>query len=433
VSVWRRALGIAHEERATGVTLLPSTGSRVPEMPASYGVQGAGAWGQGMVWYQRPGGGAVSTGASLSLSPVFACIRLLSEAIATLPLQTFTRQGGVRQPYYPVPPYLLFDPPLMSRVVYLSQLMLSLLTDGNAFVFTLRDPMGTPVALIPLNPDAVTVDRVDNETVFKIGNQKFDHWDILHITGMMMPGELRGVSPLKAAREVTEAGLRSQEFYRSVMQNHAVPPAVIEVPGMGTSAEAERAKAARIAETWQQTHSGSNAGKIGVLIGGAQLKSVAVNPADLQWLDARKFTVSEIARFYGVPPHLIADASNSTSWGSGLQEQNQAFGQLSLRPWIERIEDAHTRLLTTHGLGAVFIKLNVDALLRSSTAERYASYAVAIDNGFMTVNEVRKLEDMPPVDWGDEPFIAAKQAKPERVPIAQNPPVEPTPAPGGKP
>jgi HK97 family phage portal protein len=122
--------------------------------------------------------------------------------------------------------------------------------------------------------------------------------------------------------------------------------------------------------------------------------------------------VSEVARFYGVPPHLIADASNSTSWGSGLQEQNQAFGQLSLRPWIERIEDAHTRLLTTHGLGAVFIKLNVDALLRSSTAERYAAYATGIENGFLTVNEVRRLEDMPPVAWGDEPPTAAMQPAP---------------------
>jgi phage portal protein BeeE len=255
VSVLRRALGIAHEERAASVTLLPSAAGRVPEMPDGYGQPGAGAWGEGMVWHASPSA-VVTTGASMSLSAVFGCLRLLSEAIATLPLQTFTREGGVRKPYYPVPDYLLFDPPLMSRVVYLSQIMLSLLTDGNAFVATVRDPMGVPIALVPLSPDLVTVKRVRGRIGFEVGNYKYDETEIMHITGMMMPGEIRGVSPLRAAREVTDAGLRSQEFYRSVMKNHAVPPAVIEVPSMGGTPEAERAKAAKIAQTWQVTHSG---------------------------------------------------------------------------------------------------------------------------------------------------------------------------------
>jgi HK97 family phage portal protein len=108
-----------------------------------------------------------------------------------------------------------------------------------------------------------------------------------------------------------------------------------------------------------------------------------------------------VARIFGVPPHLIADASNSTSWGSGLQEQNLAFGQFSLRPWIERIEDAHGRLLTTHGLPDVFVKLNLDALLRASLKDRYESYAIGIENQFLLRNEARKLEDSPPLPGGD--------------------------------
>lgn len=403
-------------------------------MVPGYGQPGMGGWLQGMVWAPSMGGAAgVTTGQSMGLSPVFACVRLLSEAIATLPLQTFTRSGGIRKPYYPVPAYLLFNPPLQSRITYLSQVMLSLLTDGNAFVATVRDAMGVPLMLVPLDPGQVTVDRVKGRIVFRAAGEEFDESEILHIPGMMMPGDVRGVSPLRAARECIESGLRSQEFFQNTMRNHAVPPAVIEIPGGGGDPAAERDRARRVADHWHQSHGGGNAGRIGVLTNGAKLNTVAINPADLEWLESRKFTVSEVARFYGVPPHLIADASNSTSWGSGLQEQNEAFKQLSLGPWIERVEDAHTRLLTTHGLGDVFIKLNVDARLRASTMQRYEAYAAAIENGFMTVNEVRKLEDMPPVAWGDEPFIAAKKVMPERVPIEQNPPVAPTPATGGKP
>jgi HK97 family phage portal protein len=104
-----------------------------------------------------------------------------------------------------------------------------------------------------------------------------------------------------------------------------------------------------------------------------------------------------------VPPHLIADASGSTSWGSGLAEQNQAFAALSLTPWVTRIEDAHNRLLTTEGLPNVFVRLNIDALLRASLADRYNAAAVGIAAGFLTINEARRLEDLPPVPWGDEP------------------------------
>jgi HK97 family phage portal protein len=434
VSVLRRALGRPHEERSTGITLLPATGRRVPEPAPGYGMAGTGGWGTGMVWHPYTGTNmVVSQEAAFSLSPVFACIRLLSEAIATLPLQTFTRSGGVRNPYYPVPDYLLFNPPLMSRVSYLSQVMTSLLTDGNAFVATIRDATGVVLATIPLDPCRVTVkrDEKSKEIVYEVDSKPYSSWDILHIPGMMLGESLRGVSPLAAAREVTEGGLRSQDYYRHFLRNLAVPPAVIKVPSAGGTPEAERAKAQRVADTWQQTHSGSNVGRIGVLVGGAELTSIAISPHDAEWLEAKRFSVSEVARFYGVPPHLIADASNSTSWGSGLQEQNLAFGQFSLRPWVERIEDAHTRLLTTEGLTEVFIKLNVDALLRASLKDRYESYAVAIDNGFMTVNEARKFEDMPPVKWGDEPFIAAKQDKPERVPIQQNPTVVPDAGNGG--
>lgn len=378
------------------------------DIPAGYGESGgmepgSGQWLPGMRWESWSNAGPSGPDQAMRLSAVFACLRLLSEAISTLPLDSYMRRGGTRLPYRPRPGYLDFTPPGLSRITYLSQVMLSLLTDGNAFVATPRDALGVPLALVPLDPTMVDVKRgPGNIPFYVVKDQRYSWLDIMHIPGMMLPGDLRGVSPLKAAREVIDGGRKAQEFGTSFMGNSAVPPAVIEMPEDPTDQARDRAQ--RVGETWNKTHGGTaNAGKVGVLLGGAKLKTVAVSPEDAQWLDSKRFGVSEIARFYGVPPHLIADASNSTSWGSGLAEQNIAFGQFSLRPWSERIEDGHGRLLTSHGLPDVFVKLNLDALLRASLSDRYESYQVGIESRFLTINEARRLEDLPPVPWGDEP------------------------------
>ena len=356
---------------------------------------GDGTWLPGMRWESWGSGSAqVSNEQAMRLSAVYACLRLLSEAIATLPLDTFTRDGETRLPFAR-PDYLSFQPPQGSRITYLSQIMLSLLTDGNAFVAVIRDDFGVPVDLIVLDPGAVGVTRgPGGQSIFSVFGVQYDGHDVMHIPGMMLPGDLRGVSPLAAAREVIDGHRKAQEYGASVHDNRAVPPAIIKIP----DADPDGSRARRVAENWKAVHGGTgNAGKTGVLTDGAELQTIAMSPEDTQWLDSKRFGVSEIARFYGVPPHLIADASNSTSWGSGLAEQNLAFGQFSLRPWSERIEEAHTRLLTSHGLPDVFVKLNLDALLRASLSDRYASYAVGIASGFLTENEARRYEDLAPL------------------------------------
>lgn len=413
MSLLRRALGLAHEERAvsnTGITMLGRTGRVAPEPPDGYGTAGMGSWDAGMIWRSWNGSGAagppVTPDMAMRLSAVFGCMRILSQGVATLPLDTFTRQGGTRQPYRPRPDYLSFAPPGLSRIDYLSQIVMSLLVDGNAFVATPRDELGVPIALIPLDPCRINVARKDGKIVFQVNGETdvYDYWDIMHIkiTGLVMPGALRGLSPLAAAREVIDGGRRAQEFGNSFLANHAVPPAVIKVPDGPGTMEEQQEKAAKVAAAWRANHGPGNAGKVGVLLGGAELQTIAISPEDAQWLDSKRFGVSEIARFFGVPPHLIADASNSTSWGSGLAEQNLAFGQFSLRPLCEGIEEEHGRLLTSHGLPNVFLKLNLDALLRASLKDRYESYAVGIATGFMTPNEARRLEDMPPLPGGDQ-------------------------------
>lgn len=365
----------------------------------SYGAPGLGWWGQGMTW-SPSGAGAGGISSAMRLSAVWACIRLVTDAISTLPLDTYQRDSGSRLPYRPRPRYLDFGAPHLTRVQYLTEVVMSLLTDGNAFVATPRDRFGVVQSLAVLDPSRVSVVRESGRVVFRVAGSEFSDLDVMHIAGLRLPGALRGLSPIGAARDIVDAAAAAQAAGKSHFDNASVPPAVIRIPPTAgpSQAKADGERAKRIAQAWHETHGGaSNAGKVGVLVGGAELQSVAINNRDSQWIEARQFGIQEIARIFGVPPHLIADSSNSTSWGSGLAEQNLAFGQFALRPWIERIEDAHNRLLASEGLPEVFVRLNLDALLRAAAKDRYDAHAVGISAGFLTIDEARALEDLHPL------------------------------------
>ena len=368
----------------------------IPDLPDTYGVPGYGSWGQGMVWH--PGTSSttsVSTDQAMRLSAVFACLRLLSEAVATLPLDIFTRRDEIRLPAV-LPNYLTFTPPQQSRIDYLSQVMLSLLTDGNAYVLTPRDEFGVPVDLIVLDPTLVKVERKQGRVTYTCLEQRLDpRFDVMHIKGMCLPGALTGLSPIGYARETIGLGLAAQKFGAGFFDNGALPSAVLEVP---EGKQFSDVAAERFRETWNAQHGGvGNAQKVGVLTGGAKLSKVSIAPNDAQFLETRQFQVPDVARIFGVPPHLIADASNSTSWGSGLAEQNLAFGSFSLRPWVTRVEDGHDRLLHSHGQGSDFVKLNIDALLRSSLKDQLEALAIGIENRIYTSEEGRALQDLAPL------------------------------------
>lgn len=359
-------------------------------------------------------GQRVNATTALQVSAVFACIRLLSETIATLPITTYSRRGGVRREVksplwldYPTA-----EPGGLGRIDLISQIVLSLLLEGNAYLAVRWSADNTAIAgLDVLDPSRIVTHAVmvdgGRRKVFEAfdidadGNEVaigfFTSREILHIPGMMLPGEFTGVSPINYARESIGLALAAQTYGAKFFSNSAVPAAIVEVPGAMSEDGLARAR-----EAWRLANSGpENAHRVALLTEGARFSKVSLSPDEAQFLQTRQFQVPEIARIFGVPPHLVADATNSTSWGSGLAEQNEAFTTFSLNPWLERIEAGFNRLLFAQFANRqLFVKFNRDGLKRGTPKDRMEVYSLALQNGIFSIDEVRAAEDLEPLPDG---------------------------------
>ncbi|WP_410591075.1 phage portal protein [Amycolatopsis sp. lyj-23] len=350
---------------------------------------------------------------ALKVSAVFACVRLLTDAIATLPVDAYRRVSGRRRAFPALPDWLVKPNPDIGRIAFFGQIMTSLLLEGNAYILVSRVG-GRVVALdvIPasmVEPRYVATRSGRKRLVYQLsvaGEEEpsdvvgaLDPKDVIHLQGLPLAGELRGVSPMKAASLTIGSALSALEYGAAFFADGALPGAVVNVPGPMTP---EGLKAAR--QTWRNIHGGrGNRHGLAILTEGATFQKVTISPDEAQFLQTRQFQVPDVARLFGVPPHLIADATNSTSWGSGLSEQNTSFAQYSTRPWVERIEEALTALLVADtGDKRAFVRLNIDAIQRGSLKDRMDTYRVGLASGVYTRNEVRAWEDLPPdSDYGD--------------------------------
>ncbi|MFC9739149.1 phage portal protein [Streptomyces noursei] len=367
--------------------------------------------------YPYPGmvgnsGQRVNASTALQVSAVFGCVRLLSETIATLPITAYSRRGGARKEVK-APMWLDYptaEPGGLGRIDLLSQTVLSLLLEGNAYLAVSWSGPNI-VALDVLDPSKVRAHTTmidgkrrkifDCWDVDRDGNEVALGWfttrDILHIPGMMLPGDFTGVSPIAYARESIGLALAAQTYGAKFFANGAMPGAIIEVPGAMSEEGLARAR-----EAWRLANSGAeNAHRVALLTEGAKFSKVTLSPDEAQFLQTRQFQVPEIARIFGVPPHLISDATNSTSWGSGLAEQNQAFAMFSLRPWLERIEAGFTRLLFAESADRMkFVKFSLDGIQRGAPKERMDMYSVGLQQGIYSIDEVRAWEDLEPLPDG---------------------------------
>ena len=375
--------------------------------------------GSSFLWGGTTSGKVVNERTAMQMTAVYSCVRILSEAIAGLPLFVY-RYGddGSKEKYLDHPLWrVLHDEPNpeMTSFVFRETMMNHLLLTGNAYAQIIRNARGEVVALYPLMPDRVTVDRDSQGRLYyryykssdeapEVGKSKqsdiiFAPSDILHVLGLGYDG-LVGYSPIAMAKNAVGLAMAAEEYGAKFFANGAAPSGVLEHPGTIKDPE-------RIRQSWQSTFGGSvNSNKIAVLEEGLKYTPIAISPEQAQFLETRKFQINEIARIFRVPPHMLADLEKSSF--SNIEQQSLEFVKYTLDPWVIRWEQAMNKsLLLDSEKRTVFTKFNVDGLLRGDYASRMTGYATARQNGWMSANDIRELENLDriPAELGGDLYL----------------------------
>ncbi|MDF9410017.1 phage portal protein [Pelotomaculum isophthalicicum JI] len=339
-------------------------------------------------------GKSVNERTAMQTTAVYACVRILAETIASLPLHVYKyTAGGKEKAASHQLYYLLHDEPNpeMTSFVFRETLMSHLLLWGNAYAQIIRDGRGRVLALYPLLPDRVTVDRTtDGQLYYEYrkdsGYVILRPEDVLHIPGLGFDG-LVGYSPIAMAKNAIGMAIATEEYGAKCFANGASPGGVLEHPGVVKDP-------ARIRESWNAVYQGSgNAHRIAVLEEGMKFQPIGIPPEQAQFLETRKFQINEIARIFRIPPHMIGDLEKSSF--SNIEQQSLEFVKYTLDPWVVRWEQAMQRaLLSPSEKGDFFIKFNVDGLLRGDYQSRMNGYAIGRQNGWMSANDIRELENL---------------------------------------
>jgi len=338
-------------------------------------------------------------------------VRLLGDTISSLPLGAYVRRGRNRISYAAVygstPEWVNRPNPETSRLEFFEQVIASLNLHGNAYILTVRDENDEVFELYCLNPDEVRIRRLrPNEplvyeiTIRDVNEARTEiltNREILHIPMFRLPGSHYGLGPVSAARLTIGAAMAADTYAAAYFGNAANPGGVIEVPGELTQEQAQD-----IGRDWNITHTGPyRAGRIGILSGGASFKPLTLNAQDAQLLEARRFNVEDIARLFRVPVSLLGHPVAGAMSFASVEAQNLSFVQHSLRPLLERLEQSLSALLPESD---GFIKFNLDALLRGTTLERYEAYTKGLREGFLSLNDVRSVEDLAPIGEAGDQF-----------------------------
>ena len=358
-------------------------------------------------------GKTVTERSAMQMTAVYSCVRILSEAVAGLPLHLYkyTDSGGKAMALDHSLYRLLHDEPNpeMSSFVFRETLMTHLLLWGNAYAQIIRNGKNEIVALYPLMPNKMSVDRDEDGRLYytyyrgndeAIKNKEFavtlQPSDVLHIPGLGFDG-LVGYSPIAMAKNAIGMAIACEEYGAKFFANGAAPGGVLEHPGTIKDPQ-------RVRESWQSTFGGSgNANKIAVLEEGMKYTPIGISPEQAQFLETRKFQINEIARIFRVPPHMVGDLEKSSF--SNIEQQSLEFVKYTLDPWVIRWEQSIQRSLLSRDEKAVyFVKFNLEGLLRGDYQSRMNGYAIGRQNGWMSANDIRELENLdhiPVEDGGD--------------------------------
>ena len=358
-------------------------------------------------------GKVVTERSAMQMTAVYSCVRILSEAIAQLPLHLFhyTEDHSKEKATDEVLYFLLHDEPNpdMSSFVFRETLMTHLLLWGNAYAQIIRNGKGEVISLYPLMPNKMVVDRDENGKIYYLysksveegkakdaGYVRLEKEDVLHIPGLGFDG-LVGYSPIAMAKNAIGLAIATEEFGAKFFANGAAPSGVLEHPGTIKDP-------AKLRENWNSTFGGSaNSGKVAVLEEGMKYTPISISPEQAQFLETRKFQINEIARIFRVPPHMVGDLEKSSF--SNIEQQSLEFVKYTLDPWIIRWEQSLNRaLLSKEKRKDYFFSFNVEGLLRGDYQSRMQGYAIARQNGWMSANDIRELENLdkiPAEEGGD--------------------------------
>lgn len=391
-------------------------------IPISEGTRGS----QLYDWFTAGGGAAgvaVNERTAMSVSAVHACVELIGGSISSLPLHFYRRAEAGRERYTPELWWMLNERPWANWPAssFWMFVTASKLLHGDAFVLIHRASPFSPniIGFEPIHPLRTDVNKKDGRLVYTLWREKdsdgglyptvVEADDVLHIPGPGFDGQ-RGMSQIKhVLRNPAGIAIAADEHSARFFQNGARPDFAIEVPGNLTPEQQEMLRT-----TWAQRHQGVyKSGLPALMTGGAKIQELTINPEDSQLLTTRGFQVEDIARVFGVPPHMIGHTDKTTSWGSGIEQMSIGFVKFTLQRHLVAFEqEINAKVFRT---ARNFCEFQTSGLERGDIKSRNESYRIALgragEPGWMSVNEVRKLENMPPVDGGDLLSTAAQPAQ----------------------
>lgn len=343
-------------------------------------------------------GVAITPQSAMKISAVYACVRVLAESFAMLPVNIYERSGSNRNVIsMPLADVLgLQANSYQGSFQYreLAQACLGLW--GNHYAEIQRNTRtGEVIGLYPLPPGAVSVSLKDGKKWFDCNGVKLSQDEIFHVPGLGYNG-ITGLSPIQLQQRSLSVAVNSDAFGDSFFRNGTKLSGVLQHPGKLSKDAADRLRA-----KWQETYAGSSNGfKVAVVEEGMQFKEISLPPADAQFIETRKYSVSDIARIFRVPPHMVGDLERATF--SNIEQQSIEFVQFTMLPWVTRFEqEINRQLFSLTQMGNYFVKFNLAALLRGDIKSRYEAYSIGRNGGWLSVNDIRALEDMNPIDNGN--------------------------------
>jgi HK97 family phage portal protein len=363
--------------------------------------------------------GQVTNESAMQMSAVYACIRILAETVGSLPLKIFERQARGRRE---APEFYLYGllhdmpNPQMTAMEFREVTQAHLVSWGNAYSRRKIDGRGRVVELWPLHPAGILQDAYrDGRRFYQYQDprsgktQWYSADEIWHLRGLGDDGRW-GYNPIALMRKGIKLGMAAETFGQKFFQNDARPGVIIEHPARLKDEAYERMK-----KSWAENHQGpKNYWKPDILEEGAKLHEVGIPPEDAQFLETRKFQIIEIARIFRVPPHMLAELDRAT-WAN-IEQQSIEFIIHSIRPWLVRWEQSIRMELMTEAERARYYPEHViEGLLRGDIQSRYAAYAVGRQNGWLSANDIRELENMNPIDGGDVYLVPLNMVPADKI------------------